>query len=61
MLGCVKGRWANESGSEPEINIDIYAPGVSNRTVRLYLYGDGYCADIEKTYKIPGPPVWPGE
>ncbi|KAF1973628.1 glycoside hydrolase family 61 protein-like protein [Bimuria novae-zelandiae CBS 107.79] len=29
---------------QPEINIDIYSPEVSNRT----------------TYKIPGPPVWTG-
>ncbi|PSN67305.1 glycoside hydrolase family 61 protein-like protein [Corynespora cassiicola Philippines] len=30
---------------QPEINIDIYAPGVSNST----------------TYRIPGPPVWTGD
>ncbi|KAF2789143.1 lytic polysaccharide monooxygenase [Melanomma pulvis-pyrius CBS 109.77] len=32
------------SMDQPEINIDIYAPGVANQT----------------TYKIPGPPVWKG-
>ncbi|KAF2713703.1 lytic polysaccharide monooxygenase [Pleomassaria siparia CBS 279.74] len=32
------------SMNQPEINIDIYAPGVGNQT----------------TYKIPGPPVWTG-
>ncbi|PVI08296.1 lytic polysaccharide monooxygenase [Periconia macrospinosa] len=40
-LTRIPGVWSME---QPEINIDIYAPGVSNSTV----------------YNIPGPPVWKG-
>ncbi|KAJ4357204.1 uncharacterized protein N0V89_001779 [Didymosphaeria variabile] len=41
FYASIPGVWSMD---QPEINIDIYAPGVSNRT----------------TYKIPGPPVWNG-
>ncbi|KAJ4292489.1 hypothetical protein N0V90_009151 [Kalmusia sp. IMI 367209] len=37
----IPGVWSMD---QPEINIDVYAPGVSNST----------------TYNIPGPPVWTG-
>ncbi|KAF2681086.1 lytic polysaccharide monooxygenase [Lentithecium fluviatile CBS 122367] len=38
----IPGVWSMD---QPEINIDVYAPGISNSTV----------------YKIPGPPVFTGE
>ncbi|KAF1955260.1 glycoside hydrolase family 61 protein-like protein [Byssothecium circinans] len=41
FLVRIPGVWSMD---QPEINIDIYAPGVSNSTV----------------YNIPGPPVWTG-
>ncbi|CAI6339644.1 unnamed protein product [Periconia digitata] len=40
-LTRIPGVWSMD---QPEINIDIYAPGIANRTV----------------YNIPGPPVWKG-
>lgn len=48
-------------GSEPEINIDIYAPGVSNSTVSGVNFSwFGRLANVVQVYNIPGPPVWPG-